>query len=171
MTLRARNAHHATVTNPSMQTSSLAVPAGSVYNTANCNGQTVLGFSTDSQGVTGAWGPLPASWTVSLFVRCDRPVNTFGVYTGAGTMTLLACPVVGITVAVPSGGAVPLDATRAGGGPLDGVAAGWPWAGSKWKQMVSTEGAYQVATCYTSPLNSVGFCIPSCSLAVGRGDA
>ena len=66
-------------------------------------------------------------WTLILFLRADRLVNTYGDWPGYGPMTLLNVPALGFTVTLPSGGAVPLAATSAAGDWLHGVSAGMPW--------------------------------------------
>ena len=144
LSLRSRPPLFATSATTTYQASSMGVPAGSLYGATQYNGLTVLAFDTDSDGITGTWGPLSASWTVSLFVRCDRPVSTFGAYPGAGAMTVLSSPTAGITIGLPAGGSVPHAATLAGGGPLDGVVAGWPWDVvfvNQWRQLCVTNDA------------------------------
>ena len=74
-----------------------------------------------SVGAVSTWGPVGCDWTVSLYLRLECPVTTFGAYMGVGSMTLLSSPTVGVTVAMPTAGSIP---TASG---LDGVLPGWPW--------------------------------------------
>ena len=124
--LGARPANYAT-SHTGITPSSLSLPAGDAFGDAVQNGMTVLQLSTDSAGIAGSWGPLAASWTVSVFLRADRPVADFGGYRGCGDMTVLSSPSVGISLPLPSGGSVPAAALSQNGGPLDGVAPGWTW--------------------------------------------
>ena len=65
--------------------------------------------------------PLGGHWTLCLYLRADRLVNDYGDLLGGGPMTLLSSPAVGLTITLPSGGAVPLAALRSQGGPLTGA--------------------------------------------------
>ena len=61
-------------------------------------------------------------------------------------MTLLNSPAVGVSVLLPSGGAVPPAALLANGGPLDGVADGVPWDVpflGQWRQLCVRNDAAQ----------------------------
>lgn len=119
-----------------------AVTAGTVYQVGRQNGAPVLALGPTSAGLATTWGPIPAAttsapraagdvpWTIAVFVRSDRLVDTYNGVPGAGPMTLVASGAAGspsrITVDLPHGGAVPPAAVRTGGGPLDGVVPGVP---------------------------------------------
>ena len=124
--LGARPATYAT-TQSGVTPSGFTLQDGDAFGTGIQNGMTILQLSPDSTGITGTWGPLSANWTLSLFMRADRPVNDFGGYPGYGAMTLLSSAAVGVSLTLPTGGSIPTDAVSQNGGPLDGVAPGWTW--------------------------------------------
>ena len=100
--------------------------SGSSYAIAQQNGLSVLQFTPDSTGISGTWGPIGSSWTMTVFVRADRPMGSTTTFVGPSTIpNLLSSP--GITILYPNGGSVPSSALIANGGTLDGVAAGWTW--------------------------------------------
>ena len=106
----------------------LTVASGSQYAVAQQNGLSVLLFTPDSTGISGTWGPIGASWTLTVFVRADRPVGSDATFLGPSNVpNLMSCPALGITVPYPTGGSVPSAALSINGGTLDGVAAGWTW--------------------------------------------
>ena len=118
---------------------SFTAPAGS-YSTGRQAACNALALGPTSPGLTGTWGGAvtDGNWTVLLFLRAERLVNTYGDWPGAGPMTLFSSPAAGVTINLPSSGTVPVGATAAAGGPLDGVAAGVPWDVAflgQWRQL------------------------------------
>lgn len=105
------------------------VPSGEVFSFNYQNGRKVLSLGPTSNGIVGTWGPfaLSGNWTLGLFLRTERMVSDWAGWLGAGPMTLLSCPAANLSINLPSGGAVPPEALRSAGGPLDGIAAGVPW--------------------------------------------
>jgi hypothetical protein len=118
---------------------------GSTFAVGQQNGRNVLTCAGDATGLTGTWGSFGPSWTLMAFFKAEATVDDYaGVTTGHGAMSLVSSPSVGITVQLPSGGAVPLAATVAGGGPLDGVTAGVPWDVvffNQWRQLTVINNA------------------------------
>ena len=103
-------------------------------------------------GAMSTWGPLGADWTVSVYMRLEQPVATFGSYAGAGAMTLLSSVDAGVTVDMPTGGSIDNNAVVSGGGTLDGVLAGWPWDSvlvNQWRLLtVVNQGSTGVRTVF-----------------------
>lgn len=95
-------------------------------------------------GAISFWGRPSANWTISLFMRLDRPAGDCGSYPGVGPITAIYFPHLDIRVTVPSGGAIPGDALELNGGPLDGVRQQWPWDAAlvnQWRHLVVTNNA------------------------------
>ena len=95
-------------------------------------GRNVLTFGKGSSaaaspGLQGSLGTTQASWTVGVFGRIDRLVNSWGAFLGKGTVSnLLSCTPI-FVLPIPSGGSVPAAACAVPGGPLEGTEAGVPW--------------------------------------------
>ena len=110
------------------------------YGTVRQAGTDAVALGGGSPGLVGTWGGAVTEgrWTVVLFLRVDRPVQDTDAWTGAGPVTLLSSPAAGVSVPLPAGGSVPVGATVAAGGPLDGVPVGAPWDAAllgQWRQV------------------------------------
>ena len=83
-------------------------------------------------GASSVWTQPCTGWTVSVFVRLERPARDCGRYPGVGPITMVYFPHLDIRVTVPEGGIVPPNTVR-------GVHAGWPWDAAfvnQWRHVV-----------------------------------
>ena len=75
------------------------------------NGRNVFAFHTTSGGATVPWGPLPASWTVSLYLWVEQPVDRRNEPNSARNdlngLLGVGAPMVLLSSSTPRGGAPP----------------------------------------------------------------